>query len=185
MPTTLRRLLHLLTVAVLALSIPSPSTSQGAPGSDRWAAVRFLVGSWEGTSQGQPGKAVVRREYRFVLRDQFLEGRSSSTYPPQPSNEKGEEHEDVGLFSYDRGRKALVLRQFHVEGFVNQYREDQPAAAGALSLTSEAIENIPPGWRARESYVVVGPDEFEDTFELAEPGKPFEVYSRARLKRTK
>lgn len=176
--------LRLLTVAVLVLSIPSPSTSQSATGSDRWAAVRFLVGSWEGTSQGRPGKAAVRREYRFVLRDQFLEARSTSTYPPQPNNEKGEVHEDVGFFSYDGGRKALVLRQFHVEGFVNQYREDQPAAAGVVSLTSDAIENIPAGWRARETYVVLGPDEFEETFELSEPGKSFEVYSRARLKRT-
>jgi len=39
-------------------------------------------------------------------------------------------------------------------------------------FTSEAIENIPAGWRARETYVVTGPDEFEEVFELAEPGKP-------------
>lgn len=37
---------------------------------------------------------------------------------------------------------------------------------------------------ARETYTVVGPDEFEEVFEIAGPGKPFEVYSRARLKRT-
>jgi hypothetical protein len=32
---------------------------------------------------------------------------------------------------------------------------------------------------------VHGPDEFEEIFELAEPGKPFEQYSRARLMRVK
>jgi hypothetical protein len=36
---------------------------------------------------------------------------------------------------------------------------------------------------ARETYTILGPDEFEELFELAEPGKPFKVYSRARLKR--
>jgi transcriptional regulator GlxA family with amidase domain len=32
---------------------------------------------------------------------------------------------------------------------------------------------------------VRGPDEFEEIFELAQGDKPFEVYSRARLKRVK
>jgi hypothetical protein len=45
------------------------------------------------------------------------------------------------------------------------------------------MENTPSGWRARERYVVPGPDEFEEIFELAQAGKPFDVYSRTRLKR--
>jgi hypothetical protein len=82
-------------------------------------------------------------------------------------------------------RKRLVLRQFHVEGFVNQYVEDGESTAQKLVFTTEAIENIPAGWRARETYVIHGPNEFEEIFELAETGKPFETYSRARLKRVK
>jgi hypothetical protein len=39
-----------------------------------------------------------------------------------------------------------------------------------------AIENIPPGWRARETYRFSGPDEFIELFELAEPGKEFTPY---------
>jgi hypothetical protein len=30
----------------------------------------------------------------------------------------------------------------------------------------EAIKNIPPGWKARETYRIVGPDEFIEVFEL-------------------
>jgi hypothetical protein len=41
------------------------------------------------------------------------------------------------------------------------------------------------GLHARETFVVLGPDEFEEVFELAGPGKPFELYSRARLKRVR
>ena len=52
-------------------------------------------------------------------------------------------------------------------------------------FTTEAIENIPSGWRARETYIVHGSDEFEEVFELSAAGKPFELYSRARLKRVK
>jgi hypothetical protein len=52
-------------------------------------------------------------------------------------------------------------------------------------FTSEQIENIPVGFRARETYVVIGPDAFEEIFELAEPGKAFETYSHARFTRSK
>jgi len=77
------------------------------------------------------------------------------------------------------------LRQFHVEGFVNQYAQDADVSATKLVFTTESIENVPPGWRARETYVVLGPDEFEEIFELAEAGKAFERYSHVRLKRVK
>jgi hypothetical protein len=173
-----------LVAAALVLLPPTGAIAQGArQAPDRWAPVRFLLGSWEGATEGQPGKGTVRRRYQLVLRDQFIEVRNTSTYPPQDKNPKGEVHEDVGFISYDRARKSLVLRQFHVEGFVNQYVQDPPSGSGALSFTSEAIENIPKGWRARETYIAHGPDAFEEIFELAEAGKSFEVYSRATFKR--
>jgi THAP4-like, heme-binding beta-barrel domain len=165
------------------LTMPPTGGRQPAQQVDQWARVRFLLGSWEGTQAGRPGTGTVRRRYRLVLRDQFIEVRNTSTYPPQEKNPKGEVHDDIGYLSYDRARKRLVLRQFHVEGFVNQYVEEPESSAGKLVFVSEAIENIPPRWRARETYIVHGSDEFEEIFELAEGDKPFELYSRARLKR--
>jgi hypothetical protein len=53
----------------------------------------------------------------------------------------------------DARRHRAILRQFHVEGFVNQYVADLDSQLDKLVFTSEAIENIPPGWRARETYV--------------------------------
>ena len=91
----------------------------------------------------------------------------------------------MGVFSFDSARKRIVLRQFHTEGFVNQYVLDPDSPPGRLNLTTEAIENIPAGWRARETYVFTGSDQVEEIFELAEPGKDFEVYSRNRLARVR
>lgn len=90
------------------------------------------------------------------------------------------------MMSFDKARSRIVLRQFHVEGFVNQYILE-PAEIGAkrFVLTTEGIENIPAGWRARETYTIAGPDEFVELFELAAPSKEFETYSEARLRRKK
>jgi hypothetical protein len=85
------------------------------------------------------------------------------------------------VFSFDRSRRRAVLRQFHIEGFLCV--ADSDSRPPTLGFTSEAIENIPADWRARETYVVLGPDEFEEVFELSEAGKPFEVYFRAHLNR--
>ena len=51
-----------------------------------------------------------------------------------------------------------------------------------IVFVSEAIENIPPGYRARETYTIVSRDEFTERFDIAEPGKDFELYSEGRLK---
>ena len=52
-----------------------------------------------------------------------------------------------------------------------------------IVFTSESIENIPAGFRARETYKILGPDEFKEFFEVAEPGKDFELYSEGHFKR--
>lgn len=148
-----------------------------------WARVQFLAGEWEGLSEGEPGKGQVRRSYRFVLGDRFLYEQNVSTYPPQPKNEKGEVHEHWSLFSHDRARAVLVLRQFHQEGFVNQYALQPGTGGSTVVFESEALENVPAGWRARETYEVVSADEFTETFELAQGNANWSVYSRTRFKR--
>src|SRR5262245_4129046 len=90
-----------------------------SPSADPWVNVRPLAGTWTGSSNGEPGNGTVVRSYEFVLDNKYLHVRNKSTYAPQPKNPKGEVHEDWGMFSYDSGRKKLVLRQFHIEGFVN------------------------------------------------------------------
>ena len=167
------------TCLLVGLASVSSVTSQPAD-ADRFLDIAFLLGEWDGRSEGQPGDGTVQRQYERVLGGQFIRVQNTSTYAPQPKNPKGEVHQDVGFFSLDRERKRLVLRQFHVEGFVNQYVQQE-----TLVFISEAIENIPAGWRARESYRVIGPDAFEETFELAEPGKDWNLYSRTRFTRVR
>ncbi len=171
--------------ALMIVLVLSPLFAQqrtSAP--DVWKPVRFFAGAWEGAVKGQPGTGTSQRECRFVLNGKYLEIRNKSTYPAQPKNPKGEVHEDWGMISYDRSRKKFVLRQFHVEGFVNQYAAGA-RDGGPLAFESESIENIPAGFRARETYTFTGPNEFVERFELAEPGKDFELYCETRFRRKK
>jgi hypothetical protein len=151
-----------------------------------WEPFNFFIGVWQGSGQGKPGTSRVERKYEFVLNDKFLFVQSKSIYEPQEKNPNGEIHEDWGLFSYDRTRETYILRQFHIEGFVNQYLLDQISEDGqTISFVTEAIENIPPGWRAKESYQILGPDEFVEIFELAAPDKDFKIYSENRFQRVR
>lgn len=160
-----------------------PSATQPT---DPWQPIRTLVGTWEGRAQGQPGSGTARRTYAFVLNDRYLHETNVTNYPPQPKNSTGEEHQHWSFFSYDRARRALVLRQFHQEGFVNQYVMNAgESRAGHVVFDSERFENLDAGWRARETYDIASPDAFTETFEVADPGKPLEVYSRTAFTRSK
>lgn len=173
-------------IALVLLALPAFLNAQTKPRSDVWEPLKSLVGKWEGAGQGQPGTSKVEREYRLVLNDKFIHVQNRSVYDPQPKNPKGEIHEDWGMISFDKSRKQFVLRQFHVEGFVNQYVNTSISADGkTIVFTSERIENIPNGWRARETYKIVSADEFIEVFELAEPGKDFELYSEGHFRRKK
>jgi hypothetical protein len=149
-----------------------------------WIPFEFLVGNWQGIGNGQPGTGQYERSYEFILNGKFLHVRNKSTYPHNEQNPTGEIHEDWGFISRDKVRNIFVYRQFHIEGFVNQYRLDYLAPdLHSFVFVSESIENFPAGWRAKETYTVLTPDEFVETFELAEPEKDYEVYTRCQLRR--
>lgn len=168
-------------VLALALGSVTPVFAAGSA-ADIWEPIRRLVGNWSGAATGQAGEGTVSRRYSWFLGDRYLNEVNTSVYPPQEKNKKGERHEHWGMFSYDKSRKAIVLRQFHVEGFVNTYRITA-GSGDRIVFESEAFENFSNSWRARETYEFTGAEEFVETFELAAPGKAFEVYSRTRLRR--
>ena len=110
-------------LTVLPLSASGPGPGQAGPPTDPLQPIAFLLGQWEGTSEGQPGSAKVQREYSRVL-GRYIRVQNRSVYAPQEKNPKGETHEDFGIFSFDTARRRIVFRQFHTEGFVNQYLAD-------------------------------------------------------------
>lgn len=171
----------LIAIAVLLISSAAVSDDKKP---DPWQPIRFMVGNWHGTVTGESGTGTVTRSYQFVLNDRFIQEHNTSSYAPTDKNPKGEVHEHLGMISYDRQRKVLMMRQFHPESFVNLYALNATASKdGLLEFESEDFENFDDAWKAKETYEVISKDEFIEIFELAPPGKPFEVYSRNHFKR--
>jgi hypothetical protein len=151
---------------------------------DPWKPLRTLIGKWEGDSNGEPGAGKSEREYTFILNNRFIRVLGKSTYLPQEKNPKGEVHEEMDFYSYDKSAKKLILRQFHIEGFVNQFALDNACDDGrTFVFISTAIENIAPGWRARETYRILNDNEFIETFAMAEPNHDFATYSETHFRR--
>jgi hypothetical protein len=173
-------------VFLLILLVPVLGLAQENRKENAWSPFMFFIGTWKGTGKGEPGISQLERQYQFVLDGKYIQVKHKSVYAPQEKNPTGETHEDWGFFSYDRSRKIHILRQFHVEGFVTQYVSERIAPDGkTIVFTAESLENLPAGWRARETYRILNNDEFVEVFELAAPGKEFSVYSENRFKRQK
>ena len=47
----------------------------------------------------------MEREYSFVLKDRFIQISNKAVYAPQENNPKGEVHEDLGFFGYDKAQR--------------------------------------------------------------------------------
>jgi hypothetical protein len=172
--------------AAVLLSVVFALAQQPARKQPDWTPFQPLLGQWKGQGNGEPGQSKVERTYKLGVGGTFIVVDNRSVYPAQKANPSGETHVDHGLIGFDKQRKKYVMRQFHVEGFVNQYVLEELAPDGKkLVWTTEAIENIAPGWRARETYLIKSQNEFTEVFELAAPGKDFEVYTRSEFRRVK
>ncbi len=159
---------------------------EAVEGKDCWQPFHYFLGSWTGTGTGKAGESTGERSYELTLANQFILVRSRSVFLPQEGSPSGEVHEDLGLISYDKARDRYVLREFHVEGYVNQYVMEPPGEGERrLVFVTEAIENIPPGWRARITLEVLSADSFREVFELAGPGKEWSCFVDSELHRAR
>ena len=166
---------------LLLVLIPTITSAQLSKKDSLWLPFKDFIGEWKGTGDGVDGKATYERSYKLVLNKNYIEVRNKSTYEPNDKNPKGYLHEDVGYISYDKMRKTFVFRQFHIESFINQYKLDSISPdMKTLVFVSESIENIPAGWRAKETFRIDNKS-LTETFELAEPGKDYKSYTNANL----
>jgi hypothetical protein len=151
---------------------------------DVWKPFELFVGTWEGKGEGKSGVSEVTKEFQFVLGGKYLRMTTKANFKPQEKNPKGEVHEDFGYISFDRSRKKFVFRQFHIEGFINQYVLESISDDGkTVRWVSEKMENAPPSWRVELIYTIKNDDTLEESFNLGMPDRAFECYNLNRLRR--
>lgn len=161
-------------IFVVILLLPVMLFSQEELQFDVEKLADFFVGTWTGVGEGQSGTSKLERTYQYILGDNFVLMKNRAVFEPNEKNPEGEIHEDLGVYSFDKTRETIVFRQYHVEGFYNQYILDSTGAEGkVLVLTTEAIENGPPGLRAQITLEILGDNEFKECFALAFGEKEF------------
>lgn len=161
------------------LLIPFVLFTQEVEEENIWEPLEFFIGTWTGDETGKAGIGKGERTYQFIMGKKYIFQKNISRFEPQEKNPEGETHEDWGFFSYDKVRKNFVLREFHIEGFVNQYILDSLASdTRTLVFTSEISENSPEGLRARITFKIKNKDEFTEIFEIAMPGKDYSIWLR-------
>ncbi len=144
---------------------------------DHWEPFRPLIGIWNGHRTGLGGDATQKVEWKFVLGDKFLLCTTTTTSGSDP-------HEDLGMISYDQQRKKFVYRAFFTEGFVNQYVAKISDDGKTIEFETEAIENGPPGLKAKEIIQING-DKIHQELHLASGDKPYELCVSVDMERKK
>lgn len=152
---------------------------------DKWLTFERLIGVWQGTGAGFSGTtSTINSSFQFTMNNQYVEVKNESVFKPTEKNPTGEIHQDWGLISFDKQRNAYVFRQFHVEGFVNQYILNQETSTSdKLVFETEVIENFVPGGKARWTILFKSDTEIETIFDLQMPGKEFACYGTNALKK--
>lgn len=137
------------------------------------APLTLLVGNWEGAIDGKLGTGRGVREYELVMGDLYLASRHRSVRLPQEKSPEGDEHEELGVFSFDRERGTIVYREFMGEGVVVR----SPCTVDGMKVVcvAEAVESGP-GIRARLTIEITDRYRFTETYDLAFPGRELERY---------
>lgn len=164
------------------LTTLSPLLSAAEPKVDGLAPLRWMVGEWRGVGQGDPGTSGSERHIDSYLNGKFIRAQGRSVYPKQDQNPKGEIHAELDLWSFDKARSTIILRQFDTLGFVCTYVLDNSAsAADRWVLMAESLENVPAGWKARYIITRKSDDEYHEQLELDPDGKGFKPYVMNRF----
>jgi len=173
--------MHILFKHLSLVLIISCSWSQ----TDYWQILENLNGKWNGTGEGfSGGQSQIHSEFSSILDGKYLQISNESFFPPATDQEIGEVHKDMGVVSHDKNRNLIVFRQFHNEGFINQYiLNDGLSRPDSLIFESEIIENFVDGGRARFTIKIINTNQIETFFDVSFPEQEFSCYGHNKLSR--
>lgn len=148
----------------VVFSQTQPQQENGPEGEDRWGPLRLLEGDWEGAIDGKLGTGRALRRYEFIMEGQYLMSSHNSVRLPQGQSPEGDQHAELGVFSFDSERETLVLREFMGEGVV--VRSPCTVEDATVVCISESVESGP-GIRARLTLMIEDRYRFTEKYEIA------------------
>lgn len=143
-----------------------------------------IIGEWHGEGSGfGNNNSRIESSFTYVMDSMYIKVINESWFEPTEKNPEGEHHVDWGIISYDKSRDKIVFRQFHIEGFVNQYILNETSSSeGNLLFESESIENLPNG-KARWNIFIKNENAFESIFDVAFDGENYTCFGINKLNR--
>ncbi len=159
---------RLVLIALVLGGCGAAAAQQGEPGPDPWEPYRLLEGTWEGEIDGRLGRGMGRRSYEFVFDGLYLVSRHASVRLSQEQSPEGDYHRELAVYSFDRERETVVLREFMEEGHV--IRSDCRTEARGFVCVAEEVESGS-GIRARLTVEIADRYRFREIYELGWPGQ--------------
>jgi hypothetical protein len=176
----------MINILFIVMFLPVVIFSQQEDKKDVWKPFRHFIGKWDLDCKGKPGQAKGEGEFKFLPNEKYIQLSGKIAFEPNEKNKNGSVNEDFGILSFDSFRKKFVFRHFQTEGFIIQYVVDSISKDEKyFRMNSENIENIPPGFKTRITYRILDENNIYSVFELALPGKDYEVYVQNNFSKKK
>ena len=157
------------------LLLAAPLVAQ-APVADPFAPLRFLLGTWVGEGDGQPGRTAGEASFSLELGGHALVRRSWADTPAAPGRAASRHEDRITVYPEGGRLRALYVDN---EGHVIHYN--------VMATAEDAVflGDAGPGPRFRLTYRRTGAETVSLTFDIAPPGKPeaFVTYLRADMRR--
>lgn len=143
-----------------------------------WDSLRFLQGDWIGEGGGQPGQASAGGfSFHPELDGKILVRRNRSEYPATKEHPAGVHEDLMVVYPGAEGKPARAV-YWDNEGHVIQYTVSADGKSAVFLSEADAA-----GMRYRLSYAATGASAVSIRFEVAPPGKAFQVYVEASARR--
>jgi hypothetical protein len=133
-----------------------------------WKAYNFLIGTWEGEGNGQPGQGTGIVTFEYSLDDKIIIRKNHNEYPAT-SDRPAFVHDDLMIYYMENNYTRSDY--YDNEGNVIHYSNNFSADSTSLVMVSAINQGAP---RYRFTYTKLEPSKMKVTFEVAPPGRPEE-----------
>lgn len=155
------------------------SLTGSAQNPDRWAQWHWLLGTWQGESDGAPGQGTGTFSLQPDL-DGFVLVRKSHTDFPATGQRPAFSHDDLMVVTSGSGDRPVRAAYYDNEGHTIEY--GVTVADSTIVMTSVREENAPV---FRLTYTDLGSKRIGVRFEMSMDGKAYRTYTEGTCRRVK